>query len=240
MIRTIALTILIAAGALVVIGAGADLILPAPPIPVFHLPPPEPIPEPLLPLVPALDPRIEALRIYTREALESWPGWQGEAISADDAALSIARAAVDDHRPYNAAMTLAGLAFMESHLAKYVDSGDCNRWLHEAWRHGHRRPNLSVLTKEAQHALQAYGTCDGGFAYSIWQIHPTSFKVPVHEEVTARKLADRDYAAKIALRIARIDSSLCAYAGEAPQCPKATERRMFIDAELRKHPPPGI
>jgi hypothetical protein len=114
------------------------------------------------------------------------------------------------------ALVLANIATLEGHLWKFVDLGWCNDKT--------RKPDPR-------------GNCDGGHAYTFWQIHPD--QLPMGDHATGKELlASRQLAARIALHIVRISlsrtrsktdtiGSLCMYTGEPcamRQHPLAEER----------------
>lgn len=134
-------------------------------------------------------------------------------------------------------LVLASLAVMEGGISRYVDSGECNDL-------GWREKNRSVL---------AAGDCDGGRAYSLWQIHAGKGLVLVAgggyayrgqaegQLVTAQDMVgDRKVAARAALHILRSSvrhgGGLCEYTGEKGQCPKAKMRLEKAERYLRAHP----
>jgi hypothetical protein len=138
--------------------------------------------------------------------------------------------------PERSGILLAGLGYFEgSRFAAYVDDGSCNRWTALAMEHPIRRPdsktgivtvfpNYSVLPAEAR-ALIRHGDCDGGKAFSLWQVWPKG-------EFTPERLAVRREAARAALLIARASykarGNLSCYTGEGPDVhPKADERERF-------------
>ena len=134
-------------------------------------------------------------------------------------------------------LVLASLAVMEGGISGYVDSGECNN---RKWR----EKNRSVL---------AAGDCDGGRAYSLWQIHAGTGLVLVAgggyayrgqadgQLVTGQNMIDdRKVAARAALHILRSSvrrgGGLCEYTGEKGQCPKAKMRLEKAERYLRAHP----
>jgi hypothetical protein len=120
------------------------------------------------------------------------------------------------------ALLLMSLGSFEGGFQAWVDDGSCNT------------PEFQKRAKE-QHRVE----CDGGAAFSIWQIHPeagyavkdgqlTLLRFLPHgyalahsdDVVTGEKLArDRRYAAQIAYYLVRYSEhqyhSLCAYTGES-------------------------
>lgn len=134
----------------------------------------------------------------------------------------------DDHRA-TTGLLLASLSVMEGGLAKYVDSGECND---VKWRGSHK-----LMLKA--------GDCDGGRAYSLWQIHVGTglLLLPSGGYVVARTapedaegtfvgkqeiLSDRANAVRAALHILRQSFSaglgMCGYTGERGECPKGKLR----------------
>lgn len=118
------------------------------------------------------------------------------------------------------ALLLASVAAFEGGYHEYVDDGSCND---HAWR----LANPEVIRR---------GGCDGGHAWTIWQIHTMGGLVLTGQYVTGymyvddarqhpetivtgpRMIADRKLAARTALHIMRLSMhdhhSLCAYTGE--------------------------
>jgi hypothetical protein len=136
-------------------------------------------------------------------------------------------------------LLLASLAVMEGGLAKYVDSGLCND---VKWRATHK-------------PMLRNGDCDGGKAYSLWQIHPGAGLVLVASggyaslpyagpslgvEVRAKDLtSDRAVAARTALHILRQSFSekrgMCGYTGESGECPKGKVRLQKAASYYKEH-----
>jgi len=115
------------------------------------------------------------------------------------------------------ALLLASLAFHEGRFRAYVDEQQCNDPI---WR----------ASRDGRIAMASGGDCDGGWAYSLWQIHPLDART------TARELRDRRAAARIALTIAR--RGPCAYTGESGPCPKGETRWRVVRAYSAAHPFP--
>ena len=104
----------------------------------------------------------------------------------------------------------------------------------------------------------AAGDCDGGRAYSLWQIHGGGGLVLLasggyvsrgqagseqdgSQLVTAQDLiTDRKIAAKTALHMIRVSvkqsGGLCGYTGERGECPKAKARLEKAKSYLRARP----
>ena len=79
-----------------------------------------------------------------------------------------------DENRSRTAVLVAGVAFYEAAFLGYVDDGLCNDW---KWRHPMTTgPGASTLdeVKQRMGILKA-GSCDGGWAYSMWGIHPFDF-----------------------------------------------------------------
>ena len=160
------------------------------------------------------------------------------------------------------AVLVATVAFFESGFAEYVDNGQCNDW---SWKHPKRTGPDAVAADEIKRrmGLLAAGPCDGGLAYSDWQIHPFdsmwrdgmvlldgprawSFAADVHDgqehEIIHGKdmIEDRSKAARVALHMLRRalsgTSNLCGYTGESGGCPKGALRLNFATDWSRKHP----
>lgn len=129
------------------------------------------------PVEPPVSPETGSLAGYTLGAMLDWDpkpisGSQSHrATIADD----IARVVLTEPRiwpkedGHREAIVLARLAWFESRFRDYVDEGRCNEWAAEAYRKTGQL-NLRVLPRAAQELMQL-GTCDGGIAASLWQIH---------------------------------------------------------------------
>jgi hypothetical protein len=162
------------------------------------------------------------------------------------------------------AVLVATVAFYEGAFAAYVDKGQCNDW---KWRHPKTSGPDAMAADEvaARKALLASGGCDGGWAYSLWQIHPFdsswregivllddsrqwSFASYVHDGVERKVImgsdliADRQLASQVALRMLRRSlgptgsGNLCGYTGEGSSCWKAALRQNFALDWSRRHP----
>ena len=161
------------------------------------------------------------------------------------------------------AVLVAALAFFESGFAEYVDAGQCNDW---SWKHPRTTGPDAVPADEVKRrkSLLASGPCDGGFAYSDWQIHPFdsiwrdglvlldgprswSFAADVgdvqeHEIIHGKDMIeDRRKAARVALHMLRRAmgtgrSNLCGYTGESGSCPKGAQRMKFALDWSSRHP----
>ena len=164
------------------------------------------------------------------DAMQSWPHALPAVPTVDYAELAHAVAAVaervDPIRPEKpqarlyTAMVLIGLAYKEgARFAAYVADGRCND---PAWR----------ASSEGQRLLR-WGGCDGGKAYSLWQVHIEG------RRVTPEQMMDQEFAATQAAEIARKSfagsKGLCWYTGEwGGPCPKAREREEFAEAAYQR------
>ena len=175
--------------------------------------------------------RRDHLRDYVLGVMRTWPSAKIEMVPLEDVAASIASAVASDEPAWaddttgaRSAILLAALAYFEgARFAKYVDDGTCNE-----------------LGFVEHNPLAHYGTCDHRLAHSLWQIHEIQLAAP-REDATATALLDRDFAAHIALRLARQSlagtATLRNYTGEwSGPCPKADERLRFADKAWREHP----
>jgi hypothetical protein len=152
----------------------------------------------------------------------------------------IARDIVEVSGEPKMAITMASLAFWESRFWKHVDDGGCNT----------RRKEIRAL-------MSVTGDCDGGIAWSLWQIHAFGVVLtpdgewkyawddhanPGQKSLTGADLiADRKLAARVAMAMVRKSlrlsgGTLCGYSGEPGPCPKAAQRQQFAESWLRKHP----
>ena len=129
------------------------------------------------------------------------------------------------------AVLLAAIAYYEgSRFSSYVDDGRCND---KTWR----KDPANART------MKLGGACDGGHAWSLWQIHPFTQTDPEAFSVCSRDLvsSSRLGAARCALDIARRSmlerGNLSWYAGESAYShPKADERLEFARRAVHGHP----
>ena len=174
-----------------------------------------------------------------------------------------------DENRSRTAVLVATVAFFESGFAEYVDKGQCNDW---NWKHPKTTGPDAVSIDEAKRraGLLAAGPCDGGLAYSDWQIHPFdglwrdgivlldgprawAFTADVHDGqehdvIHGRDMiGDRVKASRVALHMLRRalaaskGTGLCGYTGEGGGgCPKGAKRLNFAIDWSRKHPFSGM
>jgi len=152
------------------------------------------------------------------------------------------------------AILLARIAWWESRFRDYVDDGNCNIWARKCTTMG--VCNLTKLSHEQQ-KLMMLGTCDGGIAVGIWQVHypylgialmpdgswhnadydTGKAKQIVHRE---EALKDRKVNARVAYAMARQsirhNAGLCQYSGEPGPCPKGDARLSSALSWSVKHP----
>ena len=133
------------------------------------------------------------------------------------------------------AALMTSLGFNETRFWKYVDAGLCND---REWRR----------SIEGKRIITSYGHCDGGLAWSMWQVHIYGKGFNVNGDLIdgPKMIADRKAAIRIALRIARQSmkvGNLCAYTGETnadgsctERHPKADHRLDFATRYFVKHP----
>lgn len=175
------------------------------------------------------DPRIELLTQYFETAMKSWV--KPDAFSVDYHAVASDVATVivgedpiwdGDKSRARTGIMLLGIAMWESRYRAYVDDGTCNKYASVK----------GPLPKEIKVLLQK-GNCDGGWAYSMWQVHPVRWNAGNGriEDWTREVLMDRKAAIHAALAIARRSirgsGGLCWYTGEPggdEGCPKAEVR----------------
>lgn len=199
---------------------------------------------------------LKALALYVLVAMLSWspardhlPTPEAETIARyDGVSLDIATPVSDESEPplfehdpdkAETALLVAAVAFYEARYWTYVDEGLCNR---RSWRQ--EKPGARAVL------------CDGGSAYSFWQIHPQFTTPKGHESgivldadgwhygVDGFKgpdlVANRQAAARVALHMLRASmkkgGSLCGYTGEAAPCPKAKARLELAKTYYRQHP----
>jgi hypothetical protein len=224
--------------------AVASAALSAAPAPVAEAPAPSPaMGRPFVAGEPA---GTGALAGYVLEAMLSWKkspiGAPMAEIARDIAFVSL------DHPPLwptdtsraRGAIVLATLAFFEGGFMPYVDNGKCNDglWRQRAWR---------------AREIWSPSICDGGRAYTLWQIHVEDSSwnegvvlTPEGEWrydnrpgcIVGRDLiASRRLAVKVAIafirKSLRVSRGLTGYAGDAD---KGSLRSRFADDYSRKHP----
>ena len=219
-----------------------------------------------------LSPKFEHLRDYVLSIMESWPKGSKELPTADlnDVASDIAAAVGIEPTTVEVvtskacstvhgsdrcfwgeglnsdgakAALLAAIAYYEgSRFADYADRSLCTD---KTWR----------KSAEGTHFMHLGGDCDGGHAFSIWQIHPIEAKsakgshidgVCDHESVAPGMFdgvygVNRFGAARCALELAResiaMRSNLAQYTGEIGSYhPKADERLKFARDAIKAHP----
>jgi hypothetical protein len=211
--------------------------------------------EPLKQLMPEVSPvkdsHHQALTKYILESMKVWAPPSSmvqthstgnfEAIAKDmvDTVLDPGEPALwkTDTSKTKTVTLLATMALFEGHYWKYVEDGTCNK-------------------SDRSDPVLKNGSCDGGEAFSLWQVHPMSGLVLLDnglwgwavdknrpDVITGAKLlADRKVAAKTALHFLRAsikrDGTLCEYTGEKKPCVKAAERMDFAVNWLEKHPMP--
>ena len=122
--------------------------------------------------------------------------------------LSEERAFKDDANGQKTALLLTSIADHETgrSWAAWIDDGSCNR---SGWRAAHQK-------------LMKKWDCDGGQAFSMWQLHVA----PTHGRTMA---VNRQEAIRTALQYIRasfkLNGTLCAYTGERrPHCRLAEHR----------------
>jgi len=179
------------------------------------------------------DMQHDEMKQYTLWVMDDWTrALASEPVASyDDIADDIASAVV----LHEDAVLLAGLAYFEgARYAAYVDGYQCND---ADWR----------ASDEGRRLMRVWGDCDGGHAYSIWQIHPivdrSSKLYDLCNIEMIGPMGSRYNAARCALAIARASvqaaGDLSGYTGEAPVeggHPKADERLRFIERAVAKHP----
>jgi len=174
------------------------------------------------------DGRLESLTEYFEDAMTSWArpdklSADYHSIASDMASVVVAEDPiwVSDTSRARTGIMLLGIAFWESRYFSYVDNGSCNKYV-----------NGRGAPKEIRRLIQS-GNCDGGWAHSMWQVHPMKWYVGngQYEEFSGEKLLDRKTAIHAALLIARRSirstNGLCWYTGEGADgagCPKAIVR----------------
>lgn len=191
------------------------------------------------------DAECRALAAYVESAMRAWNAgpMAGAVTRYHEIAQDIAFVALRSPRVWKdsdgtrEALLLAGIAWFETRFRDYVDDGSCNRWMLDAWKHG---GNLNALPRKQRETL-TLGTCDGGRAASIWQIH-------FGESDATRGLtsidgySNRKLAASSALAIARrsiqAGAGLMQYVGGVgpDRVEKARQRLAKGESWYAKHP----
>jgi hypothetical protein len=164
----------------------------------------------------------EVMTAYVLQVMQSWHAGPVPSTDYPSVARSIARAV---EHPEDGVL-LASLGYIEgAGFAEYVDSGLCNK---SDWR----------SSPEGKALMLRGGTCDGGRAHSLWQIHTAEISADFEGAPLKTKTLDRDTYARLALWMLRMDPSLCSYTGEAflNSCPKAEKRLSFARKAIAKHP----
>jgi|GEM_PF-3362472 len=205
------------------------------------------------PALPPVDPRLAPLKDYILTAMNSWPHAVKQVPVApyEDVAQDIAETVLEgdpawdeDTTRARSAILLAGIGYFEgARYAQYVDDGSCNKWMWKARLAGSIHPNMAVLSPEERRLL-AYGSCDGGFAYGLGQIHAMTWDADGKRvQLTPDLLSVRRENLRAMLMIARhslrVTGGLCGYTGEMAWrggCPKAVERLTFVKSYIAKHP----
>jgi hypothetical protein len=157
----------------------------------------------------------------------------------------------DDRNKGKSALLVISIGYWEGHYWKFVDDGLCNKpkWL---------------KSKEGARLTGPKATCDGGHAYSIFQIHPDHGGIALHYEedddgdligtgygyhydrpgapfVTGQDMiADRKRAVLAVMHMLRpavaANNNLCEYTGEARPCTKGKERLEWMQKWWASHP----
>lgn len=178
-----------------------------------------------------------------------------ESIAADIATGALAREEPpfwkDDTNRGKTALLVCSIGYWEGHFWKFVDDGRCNspKWL---------------KSKEGLHLTGPKATCDGGHAYSIFQIHADRGGIALHYEqdddgdlmgtgygyhydvpeepfVTGRDMVfDRKTAVRAVMHMLRpavaANNNLCEYTGETRPCKKGKERLEWMTKWWASHP----
>jgi hypothetical protein len=173
------------------------------------------------------------LSTYVLAAILGWTRIHGQAkdssdlawlsgIADDISAVSIEVEPLfkNDESHSRTALLLASVARFESNFAPWVDAGLCNskEWL-----------SSSI-------AIHHGSTCDGGHAFSLWQVHPYS------GATGEAMLGDRKVAIREAVSRMRVSldagKGLCWYTGEpaSGDCPKAELRLRTALVWEKGHP----
>jgi hypothetical protein len=206
----------------------------------------------------------EALKAYLLSTMTEWapPANQPDQDTSnyEDIASDIATVMLwkeeppfwkDDKNKGKSALMVATIGYWEGHYWKFVDSGLCNstKWL---------------KSKEGARLTGPKATCDGGHAYSIFQIHADRggialrydkddsgslvgagygyhYDVPEEAFVTGRDMVfDRKKAVIAVIHMLRpavaANNNLCEYTGETRPCSKGKERLQWMQKWWSLHP----
>jgi hypothetical protein len=157
----------------------------------------------------------------------------------------------DDRNKGKSALLVISIGYWEGHYWKFVDDGLCNKpkWL---------------KSKEGTRLTGPKATCDGGHAYSIFQIHPDHGGIALFYEedddgdligtgygyhydrpqapfVTGQDMVfDRKTAVRAVMHMLRpavaANNNLCEYTGETRPCAKGKERLEWALKWWASHP----
>lgn len=209
--------------------------------------------------------KYDALRAYLLESLRAW--MHEKSTNDNDLARytstadAVAAVALTETPAWDAdinhaktAIVVLGLGWMETRDREYVERGWCNN-LSRA-DDGTVTPYKWRKSKNGISVMSVGGACDGGYAYSRWQLHPEGglafskndvrhyLDVPgvsPADIITGEKLIEsKEIAARVAWRIVRrsirAGAGLCQYSGEPGPCPKADLRLKFGLGWFDRHP----
>jgi hypothetical protein len=190
------------------------------------------------------NPNVEELAGVLTRAIASWPPAVIPHVSNAEVAHSVAEATywmeAEDSCPIpmnrgawrmtdspgSRGLLALALAYFEgARFAEYVDDQRCNN-------------PVMRQTPEVRELMRIGGPCDGGRAYTFWQMHIDGMLLSYDPKgVTALKLQDRAYAASIGLKMAcrslASSGSLVNYTGESRYWhPKADERLQFAQRAI--------
>jgi hypothetical protein len=206
----------------------------------------------------------EALKDYLLSAMREWAPAQNqpeqdtsnyEDIAGDIAAGMLLKEEPafwkDDANKGKSALLVTSIGYWEGHYWKFVDDGRCNssKWL---------------KSREGARLTGPKATCDGGFAYSIFQIHADRggialdydedddgnligtgygyhYDRPSAPFVTGRDMIfDRKRAVSAVIHMLRpavaAGHNLCEYTGESRPCKKGKERLDWALKWWTSHP----
>jgi len=171
---------------------------------------------------------IESLTVYVLAAILAWTRPHPSAaevdrltgIAQDIAAVSLSEEPLfkSDESRAKTAILLASVARYESDFAPWVDAGLCN--------------DLEWRRSAEGKAVHRGSDCDGGHAFSLWQIHAG--------QAGQALIADRQAAIREAVARMRVSldagRGLCWYTGETGDCPKAELRLRTAQVWSLGHP----
>lgn len=208
------------------------------------------------------DAKVGQLTDYLLEAMRSAVKPMSVSASYEDIAHDVATVVLDPTEPpmwkddstkARTAIMLVSIAYHETSFLAYTDDGRCND---RKWRD----------SAEGRKTMAQSGSCDGGLARSMWQVHtdfggiyviPANYDDDTREInkrewtyanqdvddgtlIRSEQMKDRQSACRVALHMARRSirnhAKLCQFTGEMGECPKGDIRYDWAERYSTKHP----